>query len=118
VFRPFVLPLVLVLGAGPAAQAFCQSACLEVRSAAAVAACHGTHGVVLEPVDGAPCAKASLSDAIVPGTLRDGGASPEHRALLVSTASVAAPARSRHVVLQRPFAPPLDRHPLETPLRI
>jgi hypothetical protein len=121
-FRLVVLPLVLVLGLGPAGQVFCQRGCAVASPAptaiAVAAACHGAHGSARLSQGAARCPQVWLSGTAVPATTRDGGTSPEQRMLVAAALPAAPPNRAPHAARADSPRRPFDRHPIETPLRI
>jgi len=118
VFRPSLLPLVLLLGTAPTAQALCRADCVgTVPREQAAGPCHDAAGAAMTatlPEDCPRSGPASVAEAVVPddSTPPAPGALPVGAPALLSTFD--APATARFIRLSRA----LDRRPLDTTLRI
>lgn len=118
VFRPLILPLVLLLGTAPTAQALCRADCVgTVPRGHAAGACHDAAGAAMTATHPEDC---PLSLAIAPlAVVLDNRSTPQApQALPVGTPALVstpdAPPRARLAVLRLPQ----DRRPVDTTLRI
>jgi hypothetical protein len=120
VFRLQILPLVLLLGTAPTAQAICRADCVGTvpRDRAAVA-CHDVQGPALSAVPDEDCPPIGMAEALKPAALRESSAAP--------AASPGPPVGTPALVSFGAAAPPAacagrlrppDRRPLVTTLRI
>ena len=118
-FRPLILPLVLILGTAPTAQAVCWADCVgTVPRGHAAGACHDTAGAALTATLPEDCPRSGLASALLAVVL-DESSTPQAPQVL----PVGAPALVFAFAAQpmarsagRPSA--LDWRPVDTTLRI
>ena len=118
-FRLQILPLVLLLGTAPTAQAICRADCVgTVPRARATAVCHDGAGAALAAVPEEACSP-SLDDAILPATLRESSGAPAASpALPVGTPALVFPGARVATGADLAWRRASDRRPLVTALRI
>ena len=118
-FRPLILPLVLLLGTAPMAHALCRADCVgTVPRGRASGACHDTAGAALTATLPEDCPRSGLASAPLAVLLDESSAPQAHQVLPVGTPALvsafAAPPMARAAGRSRA----LDRRPVDTTLRI
>jgi hypothetical protein len=119
VFRPLILPLVLLLGAAPTAQALCRADCVgTVPRGQAFGACHDAGGAAMTATLPEDCPRSGLATASLAVVLDDRSTPQAPPALPVGTPALVfvpdAPPKARPAGLLSA----LDRRPVDTTLRI
>ena len=118
VFRPLILPLVLLLGTAPTAQAVCRADCVgTVPRGHAAGACHDTAGAAMTATLPEDCPRSGLASAPL-SVVQDSSTSQAPQVLPVGTPALVpafdAPPMARAAGRSRA----LDRRPVDTTLRI
>lgn len=118
-FRPLILPLVLLLGTAPTAQAVCRADCVgTVPRGHAAGVCHDTAGAAMTATLPEDCPRSGLGSAPLAVVLDDRSTPQAPQALPVGTPAlvfVSGAPRQAHPAGPHPA---LDRRPLDTTLRI
>jgi hypothetical protein len=119
VFRPLILPLVLLLGTAPTAQALCRADCVgTVPRGRASGACHDTAGAAITATLPEDCPRSGLGGAPLAVVLDESSTPQAPQVLPVGMPALVvafdAPLAARSGGRSRA----LNRHPVDTPLRI
>ena len=118
-FRPLILPLVLLFGTAPTAQAVCRADCVgTVPRGHAAGACHDTAGVAMTASLPEDCPRSGLASVPLAVVLDDSSTPQAPQVLPVGAPALVfaytAPTLARSA--GQPKA--LDRRPVDTTLRI
>ena len=118
-FRPLILPLVLLLSTAPTAQAMCRADCVgTVPRGQAAGACHDAAGAAMTATLPKDCVRSGL-DGVPLAVVLDGSSTPQAPQVLpVGAPALAvafdAPLKARSTAVPKAE----DRRPVDTALRI
>ena len=119
VFRPLILPLVLLLSTAPTAQAMCRADCVgTVPRGRAAGACHDAAGAAMTATLPKDCLRSGLASVPLAVVL-DGSSTPQAPQILPVGAPALVVAFDAPLKAQSTAIPKaLDGRRVETPLRI
>jgi len=119
VFRPLILPLVLLLSTAPTAQAMCRADCVgTVPRGRAAGACHDAAGAAMTATLPKDCLRSGL-DGVPLAVVLDGSSTPQAPQVLPVGAPALLSAFDAPPMAQPAAVPPgQDRRPVDTALRI
>ena len=118
-FRPLILPLVLLLGTAPTAQALCRADCVgTVPRGHAAGACHDTAGVAMTASLPEDCPRSGLASVPLAVVLDDRSTPQAPQALPVGAPALVFACTAPTLARSAGQPKALDRRPVDTTLRI
>ncbi len=118
-FRPLILPLVLLLGTAPTAQAVCRADCVgTVPRGQASGACHDAAGLAMTATHLEDCPRSGLASVPVSAVLDDSTTPQAPQVLPVGTPALEAAFGAPPTTRAAGRARARDRRPVDTTLRI
>jgi hypothetical protein len=119
VFRPIILPLVLLLGIAPTANALCSADCVgTMPRGPAAGACHHTTAAAMTATLPEDCPRSGLASAPLAALLDESSTLQAPQALPVGTPALEGVRAAPDPAQAARSASVADRRPLDTTLRI
>ena len=119
VFRPLILPLVLLLGTAPTAHALCRADCVgTVPRGHAAGACHDTAGVAMTASLPEDCPRSGLASVPLAVVLDESSTPQAPQVLPVGTPALVPAFDAQPMARAAGRSRALDRRPVDTTLRI